>query len=159
MEHVFWLIEGRLAGRPGPDREPWDLEDLRSLGIDALLTLNEGEGFEASEAAARGLHYHCARLPPNAPPLEGDEEICLAALPAAYDFVHDQHASGRAVLAHCTAGKDRTGLFMTYFLIREYGIGIDAAIERVRAVRPEAISAPGWDELARRVLEKLSLES
>jgi len=55
---------------------------------------------------------------------------------------------------HCSAGKDRTGLFMSYFLIREFGLDVDAAIMRVRAVRPQAMSALGWETLARRVLAR-----
>ena len=152
MRHVFWLLPGRLAGRPGPDREPWDLDALRAMGIDAVLSVNDGKGCERAELEALGLEYHCAPLPPNEPPQAGDEEICRAALPAAYDFVRAQHEAGRAVLVHCSAGKDRTGLFMSYFLIREYGLDIDTAFARVRAIRPPALSALGWERLARRVL-------
>ena len=40
MEQVFWLIEGRLAGRPGPVQAPWDAAALRAGGLDAVLSLN-----------------------------------------------------------------------------------------------------------------------
>ena len=155
MEHVFWLIPGRLAGRPGPNRKPWNVSALRGMGIDAVLSLNDGEGCDPAAFAALDLDYLCVPLPPNEPPLAGDEEVCRASLPAAYDFVRAHHADHRAVLVHCSAGKDRTGLFMSYFLIREHGLDVDTAIARVRAVRPPAISALGWDALARRVLAKL----
>jgi len=59
------------------------------------------------------------------------------------------------VLVHCSAGKDRTGLFMSYSLMREHDLGVDEAIARVREVRPQAITALGWDALARRVLSEL----
>ena len=29
MNKIFWLIQDKLAGRPGPDTEPWDLISLR----------------------------------------------------------------------------------------------------------------------------------
>jgi protein-tyrosine phosphatase len=154
MQHVFWLLPGRLAGRPGPNREPWDLGALRAMGIGAVLSVNDGEGCERAELATLGLAYLCVPLPPNEPPGAGDEEVCRAALPAAYEFVSAEHARRRAVLVHCSAGKDRTGLFMSYFLIREYGLDVDAAIMRVRAVRPQAMSALGWETLARRVLAR-----
>lgn len=156
MEHVFWLLPGRLAGRAGPNREPWDLREIRSLGIEAVLTLNDGEGCEPAAAfAAAGLEHHAVPFPPNEPPLPGYEELLLVALPAAYEFVHAQHVSRRAVLAHCSAGKDRTGLFMSYFLMRESALDVDTAIARVREVRPRALSAIGWEDLGRRVLARL----
>jgi protein-tyrosine phosphatase len=155
MQDLFWLLPGRLAGRAGPNRRPWDLRALKSVGIDAVLSVNDGEGCEPTEFAALGLAHRCVPLPPNEPPLPGDEETCQALLPAAYEFVSAQHANGRAVLVHCSAGKDRTGLFMSYFLIREQGLDVDAAIARVRSVRPVAISAQGWERLARRVLARL----
>lgn len=155
MQHIFWLLPGRLAGRPGPNRQPWDLRALQGMGIDAVLSVNDGEGCERPEFAALGLHYHCVPLPPNEPPQPGDEEICHAGLPVAYDFVSAQHADQRAVLVHCSAGKDRTGLFLSYFLIREYSLDVDAAIARVRTVQPRAMSAMGWETMARQVLARL----
>jgi len=152
MRHVFWLIPGKLAGRPGPNREPWDERDLKELGIDTVISLNSGEDVNRDELAALGLTYRCFPLPPNEPPLPGDEEICRGGLPPAYDFVVDQIAQGRKVLVHCSAGKDRTGLFMSYFLMRQDHLDMEAAIAQVRRVRPRAISAVGWDVLARNVL-------
>lgn len=122
------------------------------MGIDAVLSLNDGEGCDPAEFSALGLDYRCVPLPPNEPPEPGDEDICRTSLPAAYDFVVGQHAGHRAVLVHCSAGKDRTGLFMSYFLIRTYGLQLDAAIARVRAVQHRAMTALGWEAMARRVL-------
>ena len=157
MQHVFWLIPGRLAGRAGPNREPWDVDALRRLGIDAVLSLNDGEGCEPAAFAALNVDYHRVSLPPNEPPQPGDDEICVLGLPAAYDYVRAQHAGSRVVLVHCSAGKDRTGLFMSYFLMRERRFGVDEAIAAVRAVRPRALTALGWEALARRVLDQLSV--
>jgi hypothetical protein len=42
---------------------------------------------------------------------------------------------------------------MCYFLIRESGMSIDDAIAEVRRVRPIALSAEGWEDLAVAVLE------
>jgi hypothetical protein len=156
MDHVFWLVPGRLAGRPGPNRRPWDLAGIRALGIGAVLSVNDGDGCEPALFPVLELRYECVPLPPNEPPLPGDEELCEAALPAAYRFVREQHTHGRAVLVHCSAGKDRTGLFMSYFLMREEGLDVETALQRVRAVRPNALSAVGWEALARRVLARMN---
>lgn len=117
-----------------------------------MLSVNDGEACDPATLADLGLVYHCVPFPPHEPPRSGDDAICRAGLPAAYDFVHAQNAAGRAVLVHCSAGKDRTGLFMSYYLIREHHLDVDTAIARVRAVRPQALSAVGWEALARRVL-------
>lgn len=156
MDHVFWLVPGRLAGRPGPNRRPWDLAGIRALGIGAVLSVNDGDGCEAASFPTLGLAYECVPLPPNEPPLPGDEELCEEALPNAYRFVSEQHSRGRAVLVHCSAGKDRTGLLMSYFLMQEEGLDVETALQRVRAVRPNALSAVGWEALGRRVLARLS---
>ena len=119
-----------------------------------MLSINDGEGCDRAEFAARGLDYLCVPFPANEPPEPGDDDLCHLVLPAAYEYVRAQHAAGRAVLVHCSAGKDRTGLFMSYYLMREDGLDVDAAIARVRAVRPTALSALGWEALARRVLAR-----
>ncbi len=153
MNHVFWLVPGVLAGRSGPNRDPWDAQDLRAGGIGAILSVNDGGACHPEDFAALGMSYRCIPLSDNEPPRDGDMEHCLAALPEAYDYVRGELDEQRAVLVHCRSGKDRTGLFMCYFLIRESGMSIDDAIAEVRRVRPIALSAEGWEDLAVAVLE------
>ena len=153
MKQVFWLVPGALAGRSGPDQTPWAAEDLRAGGIGAVLSVNGGTACHAEDFTALGMSYRCIPLSENAPPRDGDIEHCLDALPEAYDYVRGELDRQRAVLVHCTSGKDRTGLFMCYFLIRESGISVNDAIAAVRRVRPIALSAEGWEDLAAVVLE------
>jgi protein-tyrosine phosphatase len=153
MNHVFWLVPGVLAGRSGPNRDPWDAQDLRAGGIGAILSVNDGGACHPEDFAALGMSYRCIPLSDNEPPRDGDMEHCLVALPEAYDYVRGELDEQRAVLVHCRSGKDRTGLFMCYFLIRESGMSIDDAIAEVRRVRPIALSAEGWQDLAVAVLE------
>ncbi len=153
MKHVFWLVPGALAGLSGPNQNPWNAEDLRGGGIGAVLSVNDGAACHAEDFAALGMRYRCIPLSENAPPREGDIEHCLRALPEAYDYVRGELDRQRTVLVHCTSGKDRTGLFMCYFLIRESGISVKDAITAVRRVRPIALSAEGWEELTAAVLE------
>jgi len=55
-------------------------------------------------------------------------------------------------LVHCRQGKDRTCLFMAYYLKRRFGITTSAAVDTVRTKRPIAFSAEGWDEFTVDVL-------
>lgn len=153
MKHVFWLLPGVLAGRSGPNKTPWDAKDLRAGGIGAVLSVNDGAACHAEDFTALGMGYRCIPLSDNAPPRDGDMEHCLIALAEAYDYVRGELDEQRAVLVHCRSGKDRTGLFMCYFLVREFGMSVDDAIAEVQRVRPIALSAEGWQDLAVAVLE------
>lgn len=148
MEQVFWLIEGRLAGRPGPVQAPWDAAALRAGGLDAVLSLNSQA--DADELAAAGLAHHLLPMPPVLPLAGVLQDTLLDSLEPVLARVHQEVAAGRSVLLHCHAGKDRTGLAMTAYLVRYEGLGVEEAIARVRAVRPIAMSAPGYLDTARR---------
>jgi hypothetical protein len=154
MDKLFWLLPGKLAGRPGPDLDPWDLPALRAAGIGAILSVNDGCLCVPEAFTAAGIAYACVPFSDTAPPRPGDEEHCRKALPRAYAFVQAELARDHGVVVHCTAGKDRTGLFLSYFLIHHQGLSADAAIREVRRVRPVALSATGWEEFARRVLAR-----
>ncbi len=154
MEKLFWVIPGELAGRAGPDREPWNLVSLREGGIGAVVSLNDGILCHPEDFQTLGMGYACVPLSDNAPPLPGDTEFCLAALPKAYDFVENEIGKGNRVLVHCSSGKDRTGLFLCYFLMRRSGLSRQQAINRVRQVRPIALSALGWEDFAAQILSQ-----
>lgn len=155
MQNLFVLILGKLAGRPGPDRAPWKLAALRDGGIGAVLSVNDGLLCHPADFRACGIAYSCVPLSDNAPPQPGDDATCLRALPTAYEFVKEHIASGKMTVVHCSSGKDRTGLFLAYYLMREEGVTVQVAIERVKAVRPIALSAIGWDEFAVDVLRQV----
>ena len=152
MKHIFWLVPGSLAGRPGPNRQLWKLAELRAAGFRAVLSVNDGELCHADEFNAVGIDYKCVSLSDNAPPRPGDLEHCLVALPQAYSYIQQHILAGSKVLIHCSSGKDRTALLMAYYLIRTEGVSAKEAITRVKLVRPIAFSAYGWDEFAVQVL-------
>jgi protein-tyrosine phosphatase len=104
---------------------------------------------------AAGITYACVPLSANAPPQPGDDHRCRCALLQAYAFVQAQMAQGHGVVVHCSSGKDRTGLFLCYFLMQQAHLSPTEAIQAVRHVRPIALSAEGWEEFASQVLRGL----
>ncbi len=63
MQHIFWVIENELAGRPGPNEEAWCPEELYVGGFRAVLTLNSGAGVDAAALRKAGLAHHRIALP------------------------------------------------------------------------------------------------
>jgi len=53
---------------------------------------------------------------------------------------------GVAVLTHCRAGRNRSGLFSALLLREWLGLSGAAAMERVRLQRPEALANPSFEE-------------
>ena len=153
MQEVFWLYPGHLGGRCGPNYVAWEPEELYESGIRAVLSLNDGEDVNPAEMRKSGIDYCCTPMSSHAPPQENDLDYCLRALPAAYFFVESQIQMGRPVIVHCHAGKDWTGLFLSYYLCAKLGMTPHQAISRVKEVRPIALSAEGWDVFAVEVLE------
>ncbi|GGI93254.1 dual specificity protein phosphatase family protein [Shewanella gelidii] len=154
MQHLFWLEEGKIAGRSGPNKEPWNLAELKAAGIDSVLSVNDGESCDLTDFVANDIHYACVPFTSNIPPLEGDLEDCVSAMPTAYAFIEQQLNLGRTVLIHCRSGKDRTGLMMAYYLMKT-GTAPLHAVSQVRSVRDIAFSAEGWDQFAFDVLYAL----
>jgi protein-tyrosine phosphatase len=152
MDHIFWLVPNLLAGRCGPNEQPWYLEHQRQSGIGAVLSVNDGELCRPEDFAQQGLAYACIPLSKNAPPCDGDLEYCLSVLPAALSFAEESISQHIPVLVHCSAGKDRTGLFMAYYLMQCEGCSIQQAMKRVCAVRSVAFTADGWHDFAFQVL-------
>jgi protein-tyrosine phosphatase len=152
MNDVFWLLPGVLAGRAGPNREPWRISDFRDAGIRAVLYVNDGELCHPDELAVADIAYRCIPLSANAPPRVGDRDHCEAILPEAYAFVTSNLKLGSATLVHCSSGKDRTALFMAHYLVRSRPYSPAEAVAKVKAVRPIAFTAEGWEPFALEVL-------
>ncbi len=158
MKSVFWLVPDSIAGRSGPQRDPWSLSELRAGGFDAILNLSQYEP-DAAAFESAGLASAWVPLPTDVPATAESAEKCVADLPRAYVFFRDQLAARRRVLVHCWAGQDRTGLLLALHVAHRDGLSAPEAIAQVRTVRPLALTTAGWEALALavipRVLEKL----
>lgn len=151
MEHIFWLRENKVAGRSGPDANAWDLEEIKTNGFSAILSVNDGRAVDKSMVFRLGMGYSCIPMSANIPVREGDKELCLKNLPKAIEFIR-QNMRGGPVLIHCHSGKDRTGMVLAAYLIEFEDYSVSKAVEEVIAVRPIAFSAEGWMEFVQEVL-------
>ncbi|ADN77260.1 dual specificity protein phosphatase [Ferrimonas balearica DSM 9799] len=156
MEHLFWLEPGRIAGRSGPNKDPWTTDELQQAGIRTVLSLNDADGVDASELAEAGICHHHVALPGEIPPRQHDLDTCLLRLPQALARLNASLSQGERVLIHCRSGKDRTGMLMAYLLMVRQGLAPRDAMAKVRQVRPIAFSADGWEALTLSVLERLA---
>ncbi|MDH3759622.1 MAG: dual specificity protein phosphatase family protein [Gammaproteobacteria bacterium] len=156
MKHIFGLRPNLIAGRSGPNLDPWKPAELAAAGIGAVLSVNDAASVYSDDLSKAGIESACFPLADNAPPRVGDFEHCLAMLPAALDYLLAVMTKGKTPLVHCTAGKDRTGLTMCHYLCQCEGFHPRAAIDEVRRVRPIALSASGYETFAFEVLNALN---
>jgi protein-tyrosine phosphatase len=143
MQHIFWLIEGDLCGRSGPNHQPWNAQELKAAGVGAVLSVNNAESVYPDEFDSAGIAYRCIPLASNAPPRPGDLELCLERLEMCYAYARSEIEADRTLLVHCRHGKDRTGMFMAHYLKIQRSLSTLEAIAQVKAVRPIALTADG----------------
>ena len=143
MNYIYWLREGRVAGRCGPDTKPWSLQAICDNGFSAILSVNDGEAVHGSLIKDLQMDYANIPMSANIPAREGDKELCLRNLPAAMKFIGRNLHNG-PVLVHCRSGKDRTGMVLAAYLINFEGYKAKPAMDEVIGVNPVAFSAEGW---------------
>ena len=80
MKHMFWLINGEICGRSGPNYQPWRTQELKEAGVGAVLSVNNADSVYPDEIDSVGLSYRCIPLASNAPPRPGDLELCVERL-------------------------------------------------------------------------------
>jgi Dual specificity phosphatase, catalytic domain len=65
------------------------------------------------------------------------------------DWVESQHGAGKTTYVHCFAGRSRSGMVVTAYLMRTHGWSRDDAIARIRQKRPEIKINAAFQELLR----------
>ncbi len=116
MDYIFWVLDGLLAGRPGPIEFPWDLEALRAAGIRAIVSLNTEP--DPAAIVAAGLRHHSLPMTPSLPVVAPLQHLLLRELEPVLAAIHAEVSAGVPTLVHCHAGKDRTGLVLAAYLVR-----------------------------------------
>ena len=129
--HFFsWILHGELAGMARPDGLPGDLAELRNLGVGAVVNLTRRPWSRNVFKDAEMEYLHL--------PVRGFDRPSLEQVARFVEFCDDQIGRGSGVVAHCLAGRGRTGTMLACYLVHR-GMEPDEAIARVREDRPGSI--------------------
>ena len=135
LPHNFsWVIEGSLCGLAMPGRArplARDLEALRDVGVTLLVTAM-GTPAPTEELEAVGVAGYHVAIRDFAPPTPGQIDDFVARTSSEIE-------RGGAVGVHCFAGMGRTGTLLATYLVATAGLDGQAAIDRIRAMRPGSI--------------------
>jgi atypical dual specificity phosphatase len=151
MPHNFsFIIAGALAGmeRPGTFaklRE--DLEFLKKHRINAIVSLTETPLEKAfiEEFGFRYLHLPVADFTPPT----------IAQIDQFLEFQRRAEGDGLATMVHCGAGLGRTGTMLACSLVAR-GMPSEAAIDRVRTMRPYSIETIEQEDCVRQYADVIA---
>lgn len=125
-----WIENGKLAGSGFPASRS-QVEWLAANGIDTILTLTPNS---IPDSSLRGLHMTVEHVP-----MQDHGVPDFAALDRCASFISNRVGSGDAVLVHCLAGEGRTGCALAAYLIKEKGLGAQAALKLLRKIKPQFV--------------------
>lgn len=146
MKEVYWILDGMLAGRRGPEEVAWDLQELWDGGFRTIVSLAGGH---RDAVRAAGFRHYSIFLNGGLAVLPVLRRVLVGKMLPVVDFVAGEVAAGRPTLVHCRQGRDRTGAVLAGYLIRYEGLSPQEAIRRLREANPEALASPGFDRLPR----------
>src|SRR5262245_62106315 len=117
MQAVYWVEDGVLGGRCGPECSPWLAEELFAGGVRGIVSLDEYGVDEAALQAAGIIH-----LPLYQPMILlqdiSERRRFLEVIPRVIQFIEERRRQNELpVVVHCHYGCDRTGCVLACCLI------------------------------------------
>ena len=120
---VYTIEDGKVGGRPGPMKIPWNLAALKADGWTVVVSF-ECEPEHVKEIRRLGVEHRLICVVDfTAPTLDQLFEF--------NEFVDAKIQQGKKVLTHCYAGRGRTGTFLASRLIWR-GAAVAEAVQEVR---------------------------
>jgi atypical dual specificity phosphatase len=129
VNRVAWLKEGEILGCP----YPWSDEAFTVLsaeGVSVLVNLHK-HPHQANQLSRHGMTQVHLPVADFMPPTPEQLTEGVAAIAEAV-------AAGKRVAVHCGAGLGRTGTLLACYLVH-HGADAEAAVERVRTIRPGSV--------------------
>ena len=158
MKKAFWLVKGKLCGRPGPAEAPWDVKELYDGGIRTIISLDQ-DNVNHKAIVEAGIEHISFTLPDSIPPTKDDARLWQDILPVALNYIKKRMSDGSgAILVHCWAGKDRTGMLLGSFLTLVEGLKPKEAFLKLREVRPVALSSEGYEEFFLELMQQIKTQ-
>ena len=145
MEHVYWVWNKLLGGRPGPTRAPWDPKALYAGGVRVVISL--ATEVPVGDLAAYGLTHYRMTFPPVLLFSEGMRKAFIHQALPVWGLIHQQVQAERPTVVHCYAGQDRTGAILGGYLIVYQGLNPAEAHQRVLDANPGALVKEGYAEV------------
>ncbi|KAI5083322.1 hypothetical protein GOP47_0003065 [Adiantum capillus-veneris] len=125
---------------------PKDVYRLKSLGVEAVITLNESYETLVSSSLYKSQKIKHLVIPTRdylfAPSFEDIER--------AVDFIHRNIERGKATYVHCKAGRGRSTTIVLCYLVKYRGMAPFDAFNHVRLKRPRIqLAASQWKAVLR----------
>ena len=106
-----------------------DIEQLHNLGINTIFSLEDMPEEARKAAQEKGLHIIPIPVPDESIPKPRQVAYFL-------NLVESEKKKGCKCVVHCQAGRERTGVMVALYLVREKGMHPLIAYNHVRTVEP-----------------------
>ena len=125
------VVSGLFVGSIG---STVSLEALRNLGVTHVLSVGFGMANpHPDQLAWMGVNT-----------MDTPQADLARHIPACHGFIDGALGGGGKVLVHCHQGKSRSVTIVASYLMRRDGLGLEQAMDTIRAVRPGAAPNAGF---------------